>query len=101
MSVILLDKLKNKKYNTNNKKDYYFIVLNKTDKSDIIINSVKGLTTLTPNLHNLPFQVKWSKNRVFKYKNINENIKMFIDALQKPKPSWEETFMSNIRTLDL
>ena len=101
MSVILLNKLKNKKYNTNNKKDYYFIVLNKTNKSDIIVNSVKGLTTLTPNLHNLPFQVKWSKNSVFKYKNINENIKMFIGALQKPKPSWEETFMSNIRTLDL
>jgi hypothetical protein len=101
MSVILFDKLKNKKYNTNNKKDYYFIVLNKTDASDIIVNSVKGLTILTPNINNLPFQVCWDKNRAFKYENINKKIKLFIDCLHKPRPSWKETFMSNIRTLDL
>ena len=101
MSDILFNKLKNKKYNTNNKKDYYFIVLNKTDASDIIVNSVKGLTILTPNINNLPFQVCWVKNRTFKYENINKKIKLFIDCLQKPKPSWKETFMSNIRTLDL
>jgi len=101
MSDILFNKLKNKKYNTNNKKDYYFIVLNKTDASDIIVNSVKGLTILTPNINNLPFQVCWDKNRKFKYENINKKIKLFIDCLQKPKPSWKETFMSNIRTLDL
>ena len=100
MSQILINKLKNKQYNTNNKKDYYFIVLNKKDGSDIIVNSVKGLTILTPNINNLPFQVRWSKNRIFKYKNINKNIKLFIDSLQKPSPSWIETFMSNIRTLD-
>ena len=101
MSDILFNKFKNKKYNNNNKKDYYFIVLNKTDASDIIVNSVKGLTILTPNINNLPFQVCWDKNRVFKYENINKKIKLFIDCLQKPKPSWKETFMSNIRTLDL
>lgn len=99
MSNILFYKLKNKKYNFNNKKDYYFIVLNKTNPNDIIINSVKGLTFLTPNINNLPFQVCWNKNRIFKYENINQKIKLFIDCLQKPKPSWKETFMLNIRTL--
>jgi len=99
MSEILFNKLKNKKYNKNNKKDYYFIVLNKKDASNIIVNSVKGLTTLTSNINNLPFQVNWSKNKTFKYENINKKIKLFIDCLQKPKPSWKETFMSNIRTL--
>jgi hypothetical protein len=101
MSDILFNKLKNKNYNTNNKKDYYFIVLNKTNASDIIVNSVKGLTILTPNINNLPFQVCWDKNRTLKYENINKKIKLFIDCLQKPKPSWKETFMSNVRTLDL
>jgi hypothetical protein len=101
MSVILFNKLKNKKYNRNNKKDYYFVVLNKTDTSDIIVNSVKGLTLLTSNINNLPFQVNWSKNKNFNYENINKKIKMFIKCLQNPKPSWKETFMSNIRTLDL
>ena len=101
MSDILFNKLKNKKYNTNNKKDYYFIVLNKTDASDIIVNSVKGLTILTPNINNLPFQINWSKNRTFKYENINKKIKIFIECLQRPHLSWKETFMSNIRTLHL
>jgi hypothetical protein len=99
MSVILFNKLNNKEYNTNAKKDYYFIVLNKADASDIIINSVKGLSILTPNINNLPFQICWDKNRLFKYENINYKIKLFIDCLQKPKPSWKETFMTNIRTL--
>ena len=101
MSVILFNKLKNKQYNTNNKKDYYFIVLNKTDASDIIVNSVKGLTILTSNSNNLPFQVCWDKNRLFKYENINKKIKQLIYCLQKPKPSWKETFMSKIRTIEL
>lgn len=101
MSIILFNKLKNKKYNTNNKKDYYFLVLNKNDGNDIIINSLKGLTKLTPNINNLPFQVCWNKNRIFKYKNVKTNIKLFIDCLQQPKPSWKETFISNIKTLKL
>jgi len=99
MSKILFNKLNNKQYNNNNKKDYYFIVLNKNNPTDIIINSVKGLTLLTPNINNLPFQVCWNKNRIFKYENIKLKIKLFIDCLQKPKPNWKETFMANIRTL--
>ena len=101
MSDILFNKLNNKKYNTSHAKDYYFIVLNKTDASDIIVNSVKGLTILTPNINNLPFQVCWDKNRTFKYGSIKDKIRQFIECLQKPKPSWKETFMSNIRTLNL
>ena len=99
MSNILFNKLKDKKYNINSKKDYYFIVLNKNNNTDIIINSLKGLSILTPNLNNLPFQVKWSINRLFKYEPINKKIKLFINCLQKPNPGWIEIFMSNIRTL--
>ena len=101
MSIILFDKLKNKNYNKINKKDYYFIVLNKTDSSDIIINSVKGLLILTSNNNNLPFQICWDKNRDYIYENINTKIKLFIECLKKPKPSWKELFMTNIRTLSL
>jgi len=101
MSEILFNKLKNKKYNTNNKKDYYFVVLNKRDASDIIVNSVKGLTILTQNLNNLPFQVCWDKNRLFNYENINKKIELFMNCLQRPKPTWKEVFMSNIRTIKL
>lgn len=100
MSEILFKKIRLKEYNLKNKKDYYFLVLNKKDSTDIIINSVKGLNALTPNINNLPFQVCWNKNRIFTYKNINKNLQLFINCLQKPKPSWKETFMSNMRELD-
>jgi len=101
MSIILFNKLKSKNYNRNNKKDYYFIVLNKTNSNDIIINSIKGLKLLTSNINNLPFQICWDKNRDYIYDNINIKIKLFIDSLQKPKPSWRETFIENIRNISL
>lgn len=61
MSMLFLEKIKNKKYNYSQKKDYYFLVLNKNNCKDVIINSVKGLTKLTPNANNLPFQICWDK----------------------------------------
>ena len=101
MSKILFEKLKNKAYNTSSKKDYYFLVLNKTTPQDIIINSLKGLSILTSNNNNLPFQVCWNKNRTFKYNTIETNIKLFIECIITPKPSWKETFFQNMRTLQL
>jgi hypothetical protein len=101
MSKILIEKLRKKEYNKEPKKDYYFIVLNKNNNKDIIINSVKGLTTLTPNSNNLPFQICWNKNRVFKYDRIDKKVNMFIECLQKPNPSWKETFMQDIRKLSI
>ena len=74
---------------------------NKTDNTDIIVNSVKGLSKLTSNINNLPFQVCWNKNRDFTYENIDKKIKLLINCLLKPNPSWQETFMSNIRTINL
>lgn len=101
MSIVLFDKLNYQQYNKIPKKDYYFVVLNKMDNTDIIVNSVKGLTILTPNINNLPFQVCWDKNREFQYKNIKICIKRFIECLQRPKPSWKETFMVNMRSLQI
>jgi hypothetical protein len=101
MAEILFRKLKNKEYNRKHKKDYYFIVLNKTNQSDVIVNSVRGLSILKPNINNLPFQVKWNNNKEYKYDIIDNKIKMFINCLKKPKPSWKETFMLNIRTVNI
>lgn len=101
MSEILFNKLKRKEYNRKNKKDYYFVVLNKIKTDEIIINSIKGLSILTTNINNLPFQICWNKNKKFKYDNINIKIKLFIDCIQKSKPSWKEKFLKNMRTLKL
>lgn len=97
MSTVLVNKLKDKKYNYT--RDYYFIVLNKTDTKDVIINSLRGLSVLTPNINNLPFQVCWNKNREFKYSPVDIKIKLFLDTLKKSKPSWKEIFISNIRKI--
>lgn len=101
MSDILYSKLKNKLYNYNYKKDYYFIVFNKNNSSDIIINSLKGLKILTPNINNLPFQVCWNKNKEFTYDIITNKIELFINCIQKPQLSWREKFINNMRNLKL
>lgn len=103
MSSLIVSKLKQKGYNTINKRDYYFLVLNKTDSSDVIINSVKGLSNLTQNLNNLPFQVRWTReNRTFVYKSIKECIKQFRACFPStPKVSWREKLKVGMNELDL
>jgi hypothetical protein len=98
MSEILVEKLRNKSYNTNPHKDYYFIVLNKND-NEVIINSVLGLTKLTSNINNLPFQVCWKNNKTFSFISMDHSIKMFIEAIASPKPSWKEKFVINMRDI--
>jgi len=101
MSKILIKKLEKKEYNKINKKDYYFVVVNKNNTSEIIINSVKGLNILTPNINNLPFQVRWDKNKNFEYKKINKCVKQFVSCLKKPNPSWSEIFLTKIRNITI
>lgn len=96
MSSVLINCLKNKKINRILKRDYYFLVNNKTN-NNIIINSLKGLSHLTPNINNLPFQIKWNVNTHFIYNHINKIIDMVRDAIIKPKPSWKEIFLREMR----
>ena len=99
MSEILMRKLQERSYNRRENKDYYFLVLNKCVPEDIIINSVLGLSVLTPNINNLPFQICWAKNREYVPKPIEKNIQMFLECLKKPKPSWKELFLTEIRKI--
>lgn len=96
----LSEKIRNREFNYKNKKDYYFVVVNKNNSNDIIVNSIKGLDTLTPNINNLPFQVRWDRNRIFNYKPITECVNMFIEAIKRPKPGWREPFLHNMRELE-
>lgn len=101
LAPLLIEYLQKKKYNKKSKKDYYFLVFNKENSMEIIINSVKGLTALSGNINNLPFQVKWCNNKKFTYDIIDNKVKMFIKCLKNLKPSWSETFMNNIRNVEL
>lgn len=101
MSKILIKKLSENKINYKSKKDYYFLVVNKNNTNEVIINSCKGLSQLTPNSNNLPFQVNWSKNKEYNFINIQESIKKLITCLQKPSPSWSEIFLQDIRNITI
>ncbi len=99
MSNLFFNKIREKDFNTTDKKDYYFLILNKKNKCDIIINSVKGLSVICPNSNNLPFQICWNKNRFFNYEPIYVKINKLIRVLKKTKPSWKEKFIKNIKLL--
>ena len=101
MSKLLIQKFKEKKYNYNNKKDYYFLVVNKNNTNEVIINSCKGLSNLTPNSNNLPFQINWSKNKEYNFTSILHSVNKLIKCIQRPKPSWTEDFVFNMRTLSI
>lgn len=46
-----------------NSKDYYFLIINKDNSSDVFATSLKNLESILPNGNNLPFQAKWDNNR--------------------------------------
>ena len=98
LSPILCEKLKTKKYNLSYKRDYYFLVINKKQSEDIIVNSVRGLSRIAHNPNNLPFQVKWSNNREYEYKPIQSSVSQFLACIKKNKPSWQEQFVSTIKS---
>ena len=45
------------------KRDFFYIIINKNDTSDVFILSLKGLKKLQAAPNNLPFQCNWSQNR--------------------------------------
>lgn len=100
MAKTLVQEIKKNNYNKQAKKDYYFLVINKLNSEEIIINSINGLTLLTANINNLPFQIKWKNNKKFKYKTIKNSVKDVINVIKKPKSSWKENFLNEMRNIN-
>lgn len=71
----------------NKERDYYYLVVNKTDTTDIFYTSLKTINKLTPNANNLPFQCKWNDNRVQVSRNYDEAknyiLSVFKDSIYK------------------
>ena len=102
MSKILLNKLHTQGFNRNIKKDYYFIVINKTQPNDVIINSIRGLSSIKPNSHNLPFQICWDKNRDYVHERIENKIQIFVNCMKKynKAQNWRTDFMKGAFTVN-
>lgn len=47
----------------NEKRDYYYLVINKQDTNDVFVVSLKTLSHCSPNANNEPFQAVWDKCR--------------------------------------
>ncbi len=48
---------------SNKDRDYYFLIINKQNTNEVIVNSLKSLKKLVPNGNNLPFQCRWCDNK--------------------------------------
>jgi hypothetical protein len=83
------------------KQNYFFLVLNKLNHEEIIINSVRGLVSLTPNNNNLPFQIKWSKNKKYVHQPVQKMVKKVIDCISTPPMTWSEKFLFAIRKIEI
>ena len=100
-----INKLKNKEYNTDFRKDYYFLVVNKDEPSQVIVNSVLGVSNITPNVNNLPFQIKWINNKDYSLtedEDVQTRVVTHLQAIQqKAVKTWQEKFLSEFRVLSL
>lgn len=92
LSKIYMDCIDNNLYNTSYCKDYYFLVINK-NSGDVIINSVLGLSDITYNINNLPFQVKWKNNKHYIRNDILTHITRYNNAY-KISRNWKYDFFN-------
>lgn len=61
-------------------KDYYFLVFNKQNNTDVFCTKLKGLEKIQPNGNNLPFQSKWDINRKIINRTFDEAAKFILST---------------------
>lgn len=67
--------------------DYYFLVVNKNDSTDIFWTSLKRIKRLQPNGNNLPFQCNWAANREWADRTEEEAIEYILNVYLQ---SWDK-----------
>lgn len=61
--------------------DYYFLVVNKSNRNDIFCTTLKSLKSLQPNGNNLPFQSRWKDNREPQCRTFESAAEMLLTTL--------------------
>lgn len=79
--------------------DYYFLIINKNNTSDIFFTSLKTLKNITPNGNNLPFQCKWENNRERVFRSHKEARIFLIKAFYKSLKLSNESVSFGLRIL--
>jgi len=95
-----ITEIKAGRYNVNPLRDYYFLVALK-DKKEVIAQSVLGLSNITANKSNLPFQVRWSNNKQYTPHSAKE---FAINWQQlyatKRSPTWQQKLLDDLNDLN-
>ena len=60
--------------------DYYFLIMNKNDSTDVFWTSLKRIKRLQPNGSNLPFQCNWALNREWADRTEEEAIEYILSV---------------------
>jgi hypothetical protein len=94
---LLVDSIRKNKYGIPFHRDYYFLVVNKQNVEDIVINSIRGLQKIMPNCNNLPFQVRWLDNKQYIQRPLCDSIAQFIECINKTKTSWQTQFIHDMQ----
>lgn len=59
-------------------KDYYFLIVNKNDSSDVFCTSLKQVNKLVANGNNLPFQCNWGENRTLAKRSHDDAVRFLL-----------------------
>ena len=77
------DELHSNEHNPSNGSDYYFIIINKNDTSDVFCTSLKHLNEVRTNGNNFPFQCCWDKNRTLVDRTDEEAREFLLNTLKE------------------
>ena len=91
----------NKRQLNRSNRDYYFLVVNKSNPADVVVNGLRGIDCLTCNASNLPFQIKWMTNRKYKLLAVNTVVAAYVAAASPAAESSKETYLRLMRNLKL
>jgi hypothetical protein len=86
-------------------RDYYFLVVNKWDTSEVVLNSLRSIVPVSvTDYGNLPFQVNWAENKAPRFsRSFEESYKVISDAIKNglsaSKRSIDKTYGSLINDL--
>ena len=61
-----------------------------------------GVSNITPNVNNLPFQIKWNNNKNYDLTNVEDKVLHHLKVIKKnAKQTWQERLLSGMRELSL
>lgn len=61
-------------------KDYYFLIVNNTNSSDVFCTSLKQINRLVANGNNLPFQCNWGENRTLAKRSHDDAVRFLLGS---------------------